>query len=298
MGLPLKETKRVAYSSQSDLARTLKGALIDQRVRCLTPKVLRWYWPGLDLCSTALPARETGSLRQVTTTMLRSFLVHLQERGHNPSVVRNVSVEDECSPLVTCMPRTLTGDRDPCRDLGVLETASTGTQSLAEVHCLCQWSADADTPLDKTQAVWRRWTTGHRADTIHPSVKRGLCDDLGATSAGLADSWLSSWRPKSSGSVCVGAVSTGLDWVVCRYPYRGACSGHSGAHPQRDSMVDVLDESLVRCWDSLIPDPPEWKKRSSSQATWRATPRRLSRTRFSASVSKPSGNAGLGFDTA
>ena len=138
--------------SRDPLTRELGEFLLDRRARNLTPKTLRWYEQALGILAAFLRERGIDATEGVTAGVLRRFLVHLQEHGHNPGGVRNIygAVKaflrwygDELAPadwpnplrkvqtprtpqiqmppvpigdlramLGTCQRRTFTGDRD------------------------------------------------------------------------------------------------------------------------------------------------------------------------------------------
>lgn len=63
---------------------------IDRQARNLTPKTLKWYQQSLDAFRAFCVAEGVTCLADVTASHLRRFLVHLQERGHNPGGVKNI----------------------------------------------------------------------------------------------------------------------------------------------------------------------------------------------------------------
>ena len=63
---------------------------IDRQARNLTPKTLLWYDQSLDLWRAFCGLESVTSLADVTPSHVRRFIVHLQERGHNPGGVKNI----------------------------------------------------------------------------------------------------------------------------------------------------------------------------------------------------------------
>lgn len=74
----------------SELDAELQEFTIDRQARNLAPKTLLWYDQSLAHFRAFCMAEGVSSLAQVRPSHLRRFLVHLQERGHNPGGVRNI----------------------------------------------------------------------------------------------------------------------------------------------------------------------------------------------------------------
>lgn len=165
------QSARLFPVHRTDLARTLHEFLIDRQARNLTPNTLKWYRLSLGIFSSFLIDQEIGSILGLTPTVLRHFLLHLQNRGHNPGGIRHiygavkaflrwfeeedapqgwtnplrkvanprtpmvqmqpVSIEDVRKLLSTCSRRAFTGDRDRSVFLSLLDTGCRAAEFLA-----------------------------------------------------------------------------------------------------------------------------------------------------------------------
>lgn len=79
---------KVLRKNEIDL--DLNEFLIDRRARNLRPKTLLWYSQSLNLFRDFLAAQNVYDLADVTSGVLRRFLVFLTEQGHNAGGVKNV----------------------------------------------------------------------------------------------------------------------------------------------------------------------------------------------------------------
>lgn len=74
----------------SALSDQLLEFRIDRQARNLTAKTLRWYEQSLDLLVAYLESQGISTLADVSAGILRRFLLHLRERGHNDGGVKNI----------------------------------------------------------------------------------------------------------------------------------------------------------------------------------------------------------------
>lgn len=135
---------------------------IDRQARNLTPKTLHWYEQSLSILREFVQAQNITTLADVTPSLLRRFILHLRERGHNDGGVKNiygavkallrwygdelapegwknpidkvqtprcadqplepVSLDDLKAMLATCERRTYTGTRDRAMMLFLLDS--------------------------------------------------------------------------------------------------------------------------------------------------------------------------------
>jgi len=63
---------------------------IDRQSRNLTPKTILWYRQSLDIFRAFLPSLGVIDTAQITPSVLRRFLLSLQESGHNPGGIKNI----------------------------------------------------------------------------------------------------------------------------------------------------------------------------------------------------------------
>lgn len=84
------QPSRLFLLPKSDLDLDLQEFLIDREARNLAPKTLRWYTQSLAILRSFLRSQNVKSTADVTAPILRRFLLHLKERGHNLGGVRNI----------------------------------------------------------------------------------------------------------------------------------------------------------------------------------------------------------------
>jgi site-specific recombinase XerD len=153
------------------LAREMGEFLIDRRARNVTPKTLTWYEQSLCVWAAFLDAHDVTTTGQVTASLLRRFVVHLQSQGRTAGGVRNVfcavkaflrwyseelAPPDWASPLrkvrtprvpqrqmvpvpvahvkallATCRRRSFVGDRDRAMLLALLDTGCRASEFVA-----------------------------------------------------------------------------------------------------------------------------------------------------------------------
>jgi len=82
-----KDQPSLRILRKTNLAYDLQEFLIDRRARKLASKTLLWYRQSLGLLAKFLRSLGVENVQGIT---LRRFLLHLQERGHNPGGVGNV----------------------------------------------------------------------------------------------------------------------------------------------------------------------------------------------------------------
>ncbi len=75
---------------KSDLDHDLQEFFIDREARNLTPKTLLWYRQSLGIFADYLLSQGIEATADIATALLRRFLLHLRERGHNPGGIRNI----------------------------------------------------------------------------------------------------------------------------------------------------------------------------------------------------------------
>lgn len=91
--MPVRSTQDQPASHvvpRSPLDGELLEFQIDRQARNLTPKTLRWYEQSLAILTAYLEEQSIHTLADVTPGILRRFLMHLRERGHNDGGVRNI----------------------------------------------------------------------------------------------------------------------------------------------------------------------------------------------------------------
>lgn len=76
--------------SRPILERDLLEFDIDRRARNLTPKTLKWYSQSLAVFSDYARQEGISDTLDITPGILRRFVLHLQERGHNAGGVKNI----------------------------------------------------------------------------------------------------------------------------------------------------------------------------------------------------------------
>ena len=84
------QPSRLVLLPKSDLDQDLREFLVDRRARNLSPKTLRWYEASLGILEGYLRDQSVGATEDVTAGILRRFLIHLKDHGHNPGGVRNI----------------------------------------------------------------------------------------------------------------------------------------------------------------------------------------------------------------
>ncbi|MFN8486420.1 MAG: tyrosine-type recombinase/integrase [Caldilineaceae bacterium] len=138
-------------TQHSSFAHDLQDFLTDRRSRNLSVKTIRWYKDSLAIFEVYALNHKVAQTTDVSPNLLRQFLIHLADKGHNPGGVRNIfitvrafinwhleeykpngweplknvrlpkqtiepltplSVADFKKLIATCNARTLTGDRD------------------------------------------------------------------------------------------------------------------------------------------------------------------------------------------
>ena len=144
------------------LERDLQEFLIDRKARNLAPKTIAWYSHSLGIFRSYVREQGVETVAQVSPGLVRRFILHLTETGHNAGGVNNIFgavkaflrwYEAEYAPqgwrnplyrvqtpkrpleplkplelsdlrvmLAACQPRTFTGDRDRAMLLFLVDT--------------------------------------------------------------------------------------------------------------------------------------------------------------------------------
>jgi integrase/recombinase XerD len=78
--LSIEETER----ADDDLGTWIEAFLIDRKVQNLTPGTLYFYREKFKLFIAFCKGEDIQRISQITANVLRRYLLHLQEKGHNP----------------------------------------------------------------------------------------------------------------------------------------------------------------------------------------------------------------------